>query len=120
MIESIDIISFCKILTDLTNKSKCKWRQTSHAYRDRLDFQSGYVEITQYKETQTMKKSYAIDFYNNDGTQYVPYIAEKGIDVDEYKVFGDLYKAIWVYYERLRNEKIGSFLDEVMDITSKQ
>lgn len=120
MIESIDIISFCKILTDLTNKGKCKWRQTSHVYRDRLDFESGYVEITQYKESQEMKKSYAIDFYSNDGTQYVPYIAEKEIDVAEYKVFGDLYKAIWAYYEKQRNEKISSFLNEIMDLTSKQ
>lgn len=119
MIESVDIISFCKILTDLTNKGKCEWRQTSHAYRDRLDFESGYVEITQYKESSTMKKLYAIDFYSNEGTQYVPYIAEKDIDVDEYKAFGDLYKAIWEYYTRARNEKISSFLNEIMEQTSK-
>lgn len=120
MSHNIDIISFCKILTDLTNKNKCNWKQTSHAFRDRLDFSTGYLEITQYKESEEIKKSYAIDFYSNDGVQYVPYVAEKGIDVELYVAFGDLYKAIWLYYERIRNEKISSFLDEIMEQTSKK
>lgn len=120
MSEKIDILSFCKILTDLTQKDKCVWRPTSHSSRDRLDFKSGYIEITLYQETKQRKKCYSIDFYNSEDQQYIPFVAEKGIDNEAYVVFGDLYKAIWNYYIRTRNEKISSFLDEIMEQTSKK
>lgn len=116
----IDILSFCKILTDLTKKDKCVWRPTSHTSRDRLDFKSGYLEITLYQETEQRKKCYCIDFYDSEDQQYIPFIAEKEIDNEAYIVFGDLYKAVWDYYIRKRNQKIGSFLDEIMEQTSKK
>lgn len=120
MTEKIDIISFCRVLIDLTNKDKCEWHPTSHTFRDHLDLKSGYLEITQYKETEERKKMYVIDLYNNDGSQFVPFVAEKGVDVEAYKVYGDLYKAIWDYYVRTRNEKVNSFLNEIMEISSKK
>lgn len=119
MKEQIDIISFCKILTDLTNKDKCEWIQTSHVFRDRLDFKSGYLEITQYGETSERNKTYVIDFFGKDDSQYVPFMAEKGVDNVKYEIFGNLYKSIWSYYERKRNEKINTFLEEIMEQTSK-
>ncbi len=116
----VDIVSFCKVLTDLTNKDKCMWRQTAHTSRDRLDFKTGYMEITLYQESGDRKKCYCIDLYSDDDMQYMPFTAEKGDDEIEYKVFGDLYKAIWSYYERSRSKKIDAFYNEIMDITSKQ
>lgn len=115
----IDILSFCRILTDLTNKDKCGWRPASHTSRDRLDFDTGYIEITLYQESEARKKSYCLDVYNKDDQQYIPFVAEKGIDNDTYVVFGDLYKSIWEYYSRKRNEKINSFFNEIMEQTSK-
>lgn len=115
----IDILSFCRILTDLTNKDKCDWRPTSHSSRDRLDFDTGYLEITLYQELKPRKKCYWIDIYNKDDQQYIPFVAEKGVDNDAYIVFGNLYKSIWEYYIRTRNEKITSFLNEIMEQTSK-
>lgn len=120
MTGKVDIISFCRILTDLTNKDKCNWKQTEHTSRDRLDFESGYIEITQYVESDKSKKFYRIDVYSDDDMQYMPFEAYKGDDVEPYKVFGDLYKAIWSYYERSRSKKIDAFYYEIMDITSKQ
>lgn len=120
MTEKIDILSFCKILTDLTKKNKCIWHPTSHSSRDRLDFKTGYIEITLYQESEQRKKCYCIDFYNSEDQQYIPFIAEKDVDVEAYVVFGDLYKAIWDYYIRTRNEKISIFLDEIMEQTSKK
>ena len=116
----IDILSFCRILTDLTKKDKCVWRPTSHTSRDRLDFKTGYIEITLYQKTEQREKCYCIDLYNSEDQQYIPFVAEKGIDKETYIVFGDLYKAIWEYYIRTRNEKISSFLDEIMEQTSKK
>ena len=119
MINKIDIVSFCKVLTDLTNKDKCAWRQTAHTSRDRLDFKTGYMEITLYQAGKYRKKCYCIDIYSDDDMQYMPFSAEKDEDVIEYKVFGDLYKSIWAYYERSRSKKIVSFFDEIMEQTSK-
>ena len=116
----IDILSFCKILTDLTNKDKCMWRPTSHTSRDRLDFSTGYIEITLYQKSEQGEKCYCIDMYNNEDQQYIPFVAVKGVNNEEYRVFGNLYKAIWEYYIRTRNEKINSFLDEIMEQTSKK
>lgn len=116
----VDIMSFCKILTDLTNKDKCKWQPTSHSSRDHLDFDTGYIEITLYQENEERKKCYCIDIYDNNHMQYIPYIAEKGVNKEEFKVFGNLYKAIWDYYIRTRNEKIDSFLNEILEQTSKK
>lgn len=120
MSETIDILSFCRILTDLTNKDKCKWQPASHKSRDRLVFESGYFEITLYQETEQNKKCYCIDIYSNEDMQYMPFIAEKGLNEVEYKVFGDLYKSIWSYYDRARSKKIKSFYDEIMEQTSKK
>ena len=119
MIEMIDILSFCATLTDLTNKDKCKWRRTAHSSRDRLEFQTGYIEITLYQENQERKKCYCIDLFGNDDMLYLPFMAEKGNNEEEFKVFGDLYKSIWAYYDRLRREKISSFFNEIMDLSSK-
>ena len=77
MSETIDILSFCRILIDLTNKDKCKWQPASHKSRDRLVFESGYFEITLYQETEQNKKCYCIDIYSNEDMQYMPFIAEK-------------------------------------------
>ena len=110
----IDILSFCRILTDLTQKDKCVWRPTSHTSRDRLDFKTGYIEITLYQKTEQREKCYCIDLYNSEDQQYIPFVAEKGVDNEAYIVFGDL------YYIRTRNEKISSFLDEIMEQTSKK
>lgn len=120
MIEKIDILSFCKVLTDLTNKDKCQWRPTPHMSRDRLDFITGYIEITLYPETKDRKKCYCIDLFSNDDIQYMPFEVNKEDEEEAYKVFGDLYKAIWFYYDRIRNNKIISFYKEIMDLTSKQ
>lgn len=118
---NIDILSFCRILTDLTNKDKCNWYPTSQTSRDRLDFDTGYIEIIQYKESEKEKKSYYIDIFNSrDDFRYPPFIAEKEDGNEMYIVFGDLYKAIWSYYERTRNRKINSFLTEILEQTSKQ
>ena len=121
MNEKIDILSFCRILTDLTNKDKCDWHPTSHTSRDRLDFKTGYLEITQYQQTDKKNKFYRIDLFDRDDMQYVPFEAEKGIEAETeaYDVFGNLYKAIWEYYIRTRNEKISSFLTEILEQTSK-
>lgn len=119
MTEKIDILSFCRILTDLTKKNKCIWHPTSHTSRDRLDFGTGYLEITLYQESEERKKCYCIDIYNNDDQQYIPFVAEKGVDDEAFRVFGNLYKSVWEYYIRTRNEKIGSFLSEIMEQTSK-
>lgn len=121
MNDSIDILSFCRVLTDLTQKGKCKWMQTPHNSRDRLDFKTGYVEITQYQETDKRKKCYVLDFYDDNDSPFIPIIAEKGVeaDADAYKVFGDLYKSIWGYYEKNRNEKIATFYEEIMCKTTK-
>lgn len=117
---NIDILSFCRILTDLTNKDKCNWAPTSQTSRDRLEFSSGYIEIIQYKGTEDTKKSYYIDIYNTrDDFRYPPYIAEKESENEMYVVFGDLYKAIWAYYERTRNKKINAFLTEILEQSSK-
>lgn len=120
MIDRIDILSFCRILIDLTNKDKCKWSPSPHNSRDHLDFDSGSIEITQYQETENTKKSYYIDIYNSiDDFRFPPFIAEKNDGGEQYKVFGDLYKAIWAYYERIRDEKITSFLNEILEQSSK-
>ena len=119
MTEKIDILSCCRILKDLTNKDKCCWKQTEHISRDRLEFETGCVEITLYQESEDRKKCYWIDIYSDDDMQYMPYIAEKGINEESYKVFGDLYKAIWSYYERSRSLKLTSFYNEIMEKTSK-
>ncbi len=119
MSEKIDILSFCRILTDQTKKDKCVWCPTSHTSWDRLDFKSGYIEITFYQETEQRKKCYCIDFYDSEDQQYIPFVAEKGVDTEAYVIFGDLYKAIWEYYVRTRNQKISSFLDEIFEQTSK-
>lgn len=119
MDKKIDIISFCKILTDLTNKDKCTWRPTSHKSRDCLDFKSGYIEITLYQETENMSKCYCIDIHDKEDMQYIPFWAEKGNDMMRFEVFGDLYKSIWAYYERKRNAMIDSFYKEIMELTSK-
>ncbi len=125
MSEKIDILSFCRILTDLTNKDKCDWHPTSYTSRDRLVFDTGYLEITLYQESlesqksEERKKWYCIDIYNKDDEQCIPYIAEKGVDNEAFVVFGDLYKAIWAYYIRTRNERISSFLNEIMEHSSK-
>lgn len=120
MCDRIDIKSFCKILTDLTNKDKCSWRPTLHASRDRLDFKTGYIEITLYQEKEQMNKYYCIDFYDNEDCQYLPVRAYKGIDNENFIVFGDLYKAIWDYYIRTRNKKMNSFLIEILEQSSKK
>jgi len=122
MIEKIDILSFCRVITDLTNKDKCSWRPTAHKSRDRLDFKTGYIEITLYQEDKEKerKKCYCIEIFSNDDMQYMPFEAYKGDDGDAYKVFGDLYKAIWSYYERSRSKKIDAFYNEIMDLTSKK
>ena len=49
----------------------------------------------------------------------MPFIAEKGLNEVEYKVFGDLYKPIWSF-DRARSKKIKSFYDEIMEQTSKK
>lgn len=118
---NIDILSFCRILTDLTNKDKCDWHPTSHTSRDRFDFKTGYLEITQYQQTEKKKNFYRIELFNSDDMQYVPFEAEKDneTDAEAYVVFGDLYKSIWDYYIRTRNEKITSFLNEILEQTSK-
>lgn len=113
----IDIISFCKILTDLTNKDKCNWNQTSQISRDRLDLKSGYIDITLFEDID--KKYYCIDVFNSNGMQCIPYIAIKGVDIEGYKVYGDLYKSIWEYYERVRNRQLSKLYVELMEITSK-
>lgn len=119
MINKIDIVSFCKVLTDLTNKDKCMWRQTAHTSRDRLDFKTGYMEITLYQASVDRKKCYCIDIYSDDDMPYMPFTAEKGDDEIAFKVFGDLYKSIWAYYERSRGKKLVSFYNEIMEQTSK-
>lgn len=121
MYGTIDILSFCRILTDLTNKDKCEWRPTSHKSRDRLDFKTGYIEITQYQKSDKRNKFYHIELFNDDDSQFIPFEAEKDkeIDSEAYIVFGNLYKAIWNYYIRTRNEKIGSFFNEIMEVSSK-
>ena len=117
---SIDIMSFCRILTDLTKKDKCNWYPTPQTSRERLEFDTGYIEIIQYKETENSKKSYYIDIYNTrDDFRYPPFIAEKEGNNEMYVVFGDLYKAIWNYYERTRIRKINSFLTEILEQSSK-
>ena len=118
---NIDIISFCKILTDLTNKDKCNWYPTSQTSRDRLEFETGYIEIIQYKNLENSRKSYYIDIYNTrDDFRYPPFIAEKEDEYEMYRIFGDLYKAIWAYYERTRDKKINSFLTEILEQSSKK
>lgn len=117
MIGMIDIVSFCKILTDLTNKDKCHWKQTPQISRDRLEVESGYIDITLFEEPE--KKYYSIEMFPNNNEQCVPFVAIKGIDEVEFKVYGDLYKSIWDYYTRIRNKQLNVFYNEIMDITSK-